>query len=319
MKITALASLAWLAVAPLVSAHYSWDKLIVNGQQRGGDWQYIRQHTRGYMPTKWEEILRPDFRCNDNALSGARTQVYTVRPGDRVAVRQAFGANSMEHPGPTQVYLSRAPGSVQSYDGSGDWFKVHQSLVCRQRGPNGFQTDAWCMWGENTIEFTVPSNIPTGEYLARYEHIALHGAHGGEAEFYYACAQLRVEGTSASSIPGPTARIPGVYGTRDPAVNFSVWNGPTRYPHIPGIAVVPGGTIRGNDDGSVGFRTITVSGGGSPPPSNPPPSTPPPPPPPPSSGGAPLYGQCGGEGWDGPRTCAQGTCREQNPWYSQCL
>jgi len=41
--------------------------------------------------------------------------------------------------------------------------------------------------------------------------------------------------------------------------------------------------------------------------------------PPSSSTGAPLYGQCGGIGWTGPTTCAQGTCKVSNPYYSQCL
>lgn len=40
---------------------------------------------------------------------------------------------------------------------------------------------------------------------------------------------------------------------------------------------------------------------------------------PPSTGGAPLYGQCGGNGWTGPTTCASGTCTAGNEWYSQCL
>lgn len=44
----------------------------------------------------------------------------------------------------------------------------------------------------------------------------------------------------------------------------------------------------------------------------------------PSSGtgtgpGAPLYGQCGGQGWTGPTTCASGTCKVSNQYYSQCL
>lgn len=38
-----------------------------------------------------------------------------------------------------------------------------------------------------------------------------------------------------------------------------------------------------------------------------------------SSGDAPLYGQCGGQGWTGPTTCASGTCKVSNAWYSQCL
>lgn len=36
-------------------------------------------------------------------------------------------------------------------------------------------------------------------------------------------------------------------------------------------------------------------------------------------GGAPLYGQCGGQGWMGATTCAVGSCKVSNQWYSQCL
>ncbi|KAI0416759.1 glycosyl hydrolase family 61-domain-containing protein [Xylaria grammica] len=32
-----------------------------------------------------------------------------------------------------------------------------------------------------------------------------------------------------------------------------------------------------------------------------------------------LYGQCGGANWSGPVACAQGTCTEYNPYYSQCV
>ncbi|KAI0407402.1 glycosyl hydrolase family 61-domain-containing protein [Xylaria palmicola] len=32
-----------------------------------------------------------------------------------------------------------------------------------------------------------------------------------------------------------------------------------------------------------------------------------------------LYGRCGGIGWTGPTTCATGTCKEFNPYYSQCV
>lgn len=36
------------------------------------------------------------------------------------------------------------------------------------------------------------------------------------------------------------------------------------------------------------------------------------------SGTVPLYAQCGGNGYTGPTACAQGTCKAQNEWYSQC-
>ncbi|KAJ3047745.1 hypothetical protein HK097_011246 [Rhizophlyctis rosea] len=38
-----------------------------------------------------------------------------------------------------------------------------------------------------------------------------------------------------------------------------------------------------------------------------------------TSGSAALYGQCGGQGWTGPTTCASGTCKVSNQYYSQCL
>ncbi|PPR05310.1 hypothetical protein CVT26_011569 [Gymnopilus dilepis] len=35
---------------------------------------------------------------------------------------------------------------------------------------------------------------------------------------------------------------------------------------------------------------------------------------------SPVWGQCGGQGWTGPTTCAAGsTCTFSNPYYSQCL
>ncbi|KAI5857438.1 carbohydrate-binding module family 1 protein [Durotheca rogersii] len=32
-----------------------------------------------------------------------------------------------------------------------------------------------------------------------------------------------------------------------------------------------------------------------------------------------LYGQCGGINWTGPTACAQGTCKNYNPYYFQCV
>ncbi|KAH9427139.1 hypothetical protein MCOR02_012452 [Pyricularia oryzae] len=143
-------------------------------------------------------------------------------------------------PGPAQVYVSLAPGSVKTYDGSGDWIKVHQSLLCKDPlVARDLQYDGWCMYGENKIEFEVPETLPDGEYLVRAEHIAIHGAHDGKAEFYYSCAQVRIQGSNATALPtgAETAKIPGVYKTDDAAINFSVWGGKTSYPLIPGIAV----------------------------------------------------------------------------------
>ena len=249
-------------VVPSVSAHYTFDNLLVNKQVVGESWQYVRQHERGYMPTfKEEAAVSDDFRCNLGAGSGANTEVYTVKPGDEVGLKKQF-EGGMAHPGPVQLYLSRAPSSVKDYDGSGEWIKVFQGLICE---PNPTVEDlrqgAWCMWEEDNISFTLPGTIPDGEYLLRAEHIALHGAHVGKAEFYYACAQIKVEGSSASAFPsGPTTLIPGVYKVDDAAINFSIWGTATTYPDIPGIDVAVSGQVRGSSDGSSGDVSISVGG-----------------------------------------------------------
>lgn len=36
-------------------------------------------------------------------------------------------------------------------------------------------------------------------------------------------------------------------------------------------------------------------------------------------GTVPLYGQCGGIGWNGGTTCASGTCKSSGAYYSQCV
>ncbi|KAI6361804.1 hypothetical protein MCOR25_006370 [Pyricularia grisea] len=251
MKFTIATSV--LAAIPLASAHYTFGGLMHNGAIVGKDWQYVREHTRSYMPTfKEEAATSNDFRCNKDAGSGNKTDVYTVKPGDKLALRQAFDPSGMKHPGPAQVYVSRAPGSVKEYDGAGDWLKVHQSLLCKDPlVATDLQNNGWCMYGENNIEFEVPETLIDGEYLVRAEHIAIHGAHDGKAEFYYACAQIRIQGSNATAMPtgAETTKIPGVYKTTDAAINFSVWAGKTAYPYTPGIAVAPGGTIRGSADG----------------------------------------------------------------------
>lgn len=210
----------------MASAHYFFDKLVINGQ---GSTDFVRQNTRptAYMPTKFIKSfdnITPesiDFRCNMGATNKGSKATANVKAGDSLAMSLGVGAK-MEHPGPGQVYMSKAPGSVGTYDGSGDWFKIHQETICKQGAD--IKKEAWCTWAKDRISFKIPEGIPDGEYLIRTEHIGLHGAHGGEAEFYYGCAQVKVTG-GGNAVPKNTVKIPGVYKKSDPEVNFSVWGG----------------------------------------------------------------------------------------------
>ncbi|KAK6209043.1 hypothetical protein LQW54_006643 [Pestalotiopsis sp. IQ-011] len=109
------------------TAHYIFSKLVLNGVA-SDDWQYICQTTRteNYMPTKYTNTydnLTPDdtdFRCNLGSFTNAgNTEVATVAAGDTIAMKLFYGG-SIAHPGPGQVYMSKAPGNVQEYEGDGD-------------------------------------------------------------------------------------------------------------------------------------------------------------------------------------------------------
>ncbi|KAH7347676.1 glycosyl hydrolase family 61-domain-containing protein [Plectosphaerella cucumerina] len=297
------------ALAQVASAHYFFDTNIINGVAQPS-WRYVRDFTRAtkYNPIKFSSnppadirdnshVDGPDIRCNQGAFASAgRTQVLTVNAGDEVRVRLGVGA-SMEHPGPSMVYLSRAPGdNVKAYDGSGDWFKIFQEGVCNSGAD--FTTNAWCSWGRNWIAAKIPANTPNGEYLFRAEHIGIHRSHVNQPEHYVSCVQIKVV-NGGNGTPGPLVKFPGAYKATDPYATFSIYGGHKSFP-FPGPAVWSG-----------------AGGGSTPAPPNPP-STPPSTPPPSGSCSA-LYGQCGGTGYTGPTCCSSGTCRVSNQWYSQCL
>jgi hypothetical protein len=230
-----LYSTATLALAaslmPMASAHYFFDKLVVNGQATP---DFVRQNTRSvsYMPTKWINTFdnttpdSTDFRCNVGATTKGAKGTAEIKAGDSLAMTLGVGA-TMQHPGPGQVYMSKAPTTAGAYDGSGEWFKIHQETVCKPGAD--MKKEAWCTWDKDRLEFKVPEGIEDGEYLIRAEHIGLHGAHGGQAEFYYGCAQVKVTG-GGNLVPTDTVKIPGVYKVNDPEVNFSVWGNPNPYP-----------------------------------------------------------------------------------------
>ena len=158
-----------------------------------------------------------------------------------------------------------ASSDVKSDDGSGDWFKVRDALFCSSPQNDGALKNAWCTWGQPGIEFTVPDTIPDGEYLVRVEHIPLHGAQGTStgAEYYYSCAQLKVEGSAVDAMPAfDTIKIPGGVQPDDPAVEFNIWTQVTEYPYTVGPELIPGGTTWGSADGS--SKEVAVKGGSAP-------------------------------------------------------
>lgn len=207
----------YLLALPVASAHYFFSHFIANGNFTGW-FEYVRDNSQGYMPMK-AGYDSNDFRCRtDSQRFAADSGVYKVKAGDEIGLGTAF-YTTLGHPGPLQIYMSKAPGDVREYDGSGDWFKVYEL------GPTAFSSEGiqWGASGVGNFTFKLPNETPAGQYLVRIEHIGLHGAgeYGG-AEFYYNCAQIEVEGDS-TAVPGPLVKIPGVYNGSEPGILFYMY------------------------------------------------------------------------------------------------
>ena len=145
----------------------------------------------------------------------------------------------------------------------------------------------------------------------------------GKAQFYFSCAQIRVVAGGSTSIAGQGISFPGGYSATDPGILVSIY-GPDGKPNnglkpytAPGPAVLTCGAGSGpiaTPQPTVAPTPTTMATAVKPTSTTAPPATTPP-----ATGGAALYGQCGGLGWTGPKTCAVGTCKYGNDWYSQCL
>ncbi|KAI0022142.1 lytic polysaccharide monooxygenase [Xylariomycetidae sp. FL0641] len=226
-----LATAAALLSAPLVSSHYILNILMHNGKQIGGEYTYVRKNSNTYMPSFFEIIDTDELRCNKGAKPSASIKTYDVKAGDKVGLK-LFNNEFIEHPGPGFFYMSKAPGNVSEYDGSGDWFKVWES------GPTGnaHSTGGWPTYGKTSMEFTLPKTLEDGEYLLRGEHIGIHENHVGKPQLYMECAHIRITGGSGTGTPSPMVKIPGIYSKTDPGLTFNFWGSGGTY-EMPGPAV----------------------------------------------------------------------------------
>jgi hypothetical protein len=108
----------------------------------------------GYQGYKLDPIIgtaNPNITCGRAAFdSASQTDTVDVLAGSEVGFRVSADGNGnlnptysqypkFWHPGPAQIYLSRAPNDdLQNYKGDGDWFKIAYA------GPSDDQH--WSLW-----------------------------------------------------------------------------------------------------------------------------------------------------------------------------
>ncbi|RXW18990.1 hypothetical protein EST38_g6869 [Candolleomyces aberdarensis] len=218
-----------LSLATLVHCHYTFPALLVGGQSTG-DWVNVRRTNNYNSNGPITDVSSADFRCYNS--QGARSATTArVSAGSRIGFKANQG---VYHQSVTNIYMARAPGDVSSWDGSGNvWFKVHEVPAVT----NGGSSISFPAMNVDKYEFTIPSSLPSGQYLVRVENIAVHGASSfGGAQFYISCAQVEVTG-GGNGNPGPLVAIPGVYTGREPGIMLNIY-----YP-VPANYVMPGPAV----------------------------------------------------------------------------
>ncbi|KAJ7156300.1 glycosyl hydrolase family 61-domain-containing protein [Mycena filopes] len=217
------------ALAAKVSAHYTFPGLILNGTT-SPDWQYVRQTNNFQDLNPVTDVTSTDIRCYTSLESGTAPSIATVAAGSTIGFSVPI---TMYHAGVVNVYMAKAPTGtdVASWDGSGNvWFKVVFQIPAVADGVTiNFPAENLA-----TVVFTVPSQLPSGQYLIRVENIALHVAFDFAGESRFLTILRRGNGT-----PGPLVSFPGAYTGNEPGILINIYFPiPTTYIQ-PGPAVWP--------------------------------------------------------------------------------
>lgn len=224
------------------------------------------------------------------------------------------------HKGPITVYISKAGSSLS-------WTKIWEDGYDGEWAVTKLKNGAYTGTpGQHKV--TLP-NLAPGDYVLRPEINALHeGNRLSGAQFYMECIHLKVGGSGTATLPAGVS-FPGAYTATDPGVLFNIYNSFSSYP-IPGPKV-----WNGASSGSTPAQPVTTK---APTTTKAPAATAKPatkttlttvakptttkPAATAVAGGATAqkWGQCGGQGFNGPTACPSGwTCKVSNPYYSQCL
>ncbi|KAF1841455.1 lytic polysaccharide monooxygenase [Cucurbitaria berberidis CBS 394.84] len=216
-----------VSAAALQPRHYTFPALI--GSQA---WQDVRTTVNKDSNAGLSDVTSDQIRCYTAGGTKAPS-IKSVAAGSSVG----FTASpNIFHPGPLQFYLAKVPEgqTAATWDGTGNvWFKIYAEKATVSGGQL-----SWASLNKGTVSVTIPKNTPSGDYLLRVEHIALHQASNTNgAQFYISCAQVKITG-GGSGTPGPLVSFPGAYKNTDPGIKVNIYS--VRFYTPPGPAVWSG-------------------------------------------------------------------------------
>ncbi|KAF8310194.1 glycoside hydrolase family 61 protein [Clavulina sp. PMI_390] len=226
--VSSLAAVSLLAFAVhRVQGHYTFPYWVGDNNVESTDWQYIRMTANHIDNGPLTDVTSPLLRCYENSTAASTGTTTAVAGKTYSFMSDAI----MGHPGTFNVYMAKVSDLTSETAGAGSvWFKVYQNAPYYNASAYTYEFPYINGWN---VTFTIPKSTPSGNYLIRAEHIALHVASTfGGAQFYIACAQVTVTG-GGSGVPSPLVAIPGVYTGNEPGILINIYTTPASGVYTP--------------------------------------------------------------------------------------
>ncbi|KAK6498241.1 hypothetical protein TWF506_004480 [Arthrobotrys conoides] len=230
-------AVAFATIISTTTAHYTFPNLLYKGVQYP-DYTYIRRtwNYQNYYPLF--DITSPVLQCFTSG-SFPNPGTLTVSAGDTVGFTVS---GRIVHEGPLLFYMAKAGfrQTAASISGAGNvWVKINETKPVVTDVPTRLELYQWPHYNASEVHIQIPPCLPTGDYLLRVEHIALHIAfEEGQHEFFGACAQLKVV-NGGNGVMTPLTSFPGAYSSDEPGLLVDIhrnWTLPEEY-QVPGPEV----------------------------------------------------------------------------------
>jgi hypothetical protein len=200
------------ACAPVLTPaqHYPAPVVVVQPDP-GRDREHARVQRRRLEPVRPADRHRVRGHRDHRVLE--RAVAAPVRPAVRVSMlddRAAADGHAR------LTYLAKCPGSTCTgvNAASLQWFKIDQAGLLSGTIASGSWGAGKMIAQNNSWTSTIPSSVPSGSYLIRFETIALHSL---PAQMYPECAQINiVNGGSRAPTSSELCSFPGCYSNSDP-------------------------------------------------------------------------------------------------------